>query len=344
VVSVVYHDDLKEVQGDAELAKLLAAPQARAPFDRIEWWQGLVRHCDILPLIAVAQDGPHRAVLPLMRDARKIRMLSNWYNFRTAPLFSPDADRAAMLHELSEDLAGQSPHLILSGLPDEHGETAALAKALRTAGWLAFVEQCDVNHVLQVGGRSFAEYLATRPGQLRTTLKRKGGKVEVQLETRFDPAMWAEYEAVYAASWKPEEGAPAFLRAFAEAEGAAGRLRMAVARHEGRAVAAQFWTVEAGAAFIHKLAHTEDSKPLSPGTTLSAALFEQVIDRDKVELVDFGTGDDGYKRDWMELVRPRYRIEAFRPFWPGSWPAIAKAALRKMLQRGNRRIPGNRQD
>lgn len=334
MVSVVYHDDLKEVQADSVLAALAGAPQARAPFDRIEWWQGLVDHCGILPLIAVARDRDDCAVLPLMREGRKIRLLANWYTFRVAPLLTSGANREALMGELAADLAGESPHLILAPLPDEHGEATALAQVLRKAGWAVFIDQCDVNHVLPVGGRSYAEYLASRPGQLRTTLKRKAGKVEVQLATHFDPALWAEYEAVYAASWKPEEGSPAFLRAFAEAEGQAGRLRMAVARAEGKAVAAQFWTVEAGTAFIHKLAHTEESKPLSPGTTLSAALFEQVIDRDRVELVDFGTGNDGYKRDWMELVRPRFRIEALRPGWPGNWPRIAKLALRKMLGRG----------
>jgi len=334
LVSVVYHDDLKEVQGDAALLALLSAPQARAPFDRIEWWQGLVEHCDILPLIEVASDGPHRAVLPLMRQQRQIHALKLWYTFRVEPLFTPGADRECMLAALAEGLIGEAPHLVLEPLADEDGLATALAQALRKAGWTTFMTPCDVNHVLEVGGRTFAEYLASRPGPLRTTLKRKGGKVAVELVTSFEPSRWAEYEAVYAASWKPEEGSPAFLRAFAEQEGAAGRLRMAVARAEGQAVAAQFWTVEAGTAFIHKLAHTEASKPLSPGTTLSAALFEQVIDRDKVDLVDFGTGDDGYKRDWMELVRPRYRIEAFRPLWPGNWPLIAKAALRPMLQRG----------
>ena len=109
---------------------------------------------------------------------------------------------------------------------------------------------------------------------------------------------------------------------------------MAIARSDGIAIAAQFWTVEAGTAFIHKLAHTQASKPLSPGTTLSAALFEHVIDQDKVSLVDFGTGNDGYKQDWMELARLRYRIEAFRPLWPGNWPLIAKAVLRKLMRRG----------
>ncbi len=334
MVSVVYHDDLKEVQGDAALMALLAAPQARAAFDRFEWWQGLVDHCGILPLIAVARDGEHRAVLPLMRQQRRIHALKIWYTFRVVPLISKGADPQAMLDALADGLIGEAPHLVLEPLADEDGLTTRLATALRKAGWITFMAPCDVNHVLEVGGRSYAEYLATRPGPLRTTLKRKAGKVSVELTSRFDSALWAEYEAVYAASWKPEEGCPAFLRAFAEQEAAAGRLRMAVARADGRAVAAQFWTVEGGTAFIHKLAHTMDSRPLSPGTTLSAALFEQVIDRDRVSLVDFGTGDDGYKRDWMEQIRPRYRIEAFRPLWPGNWPLIAKAALRAMLQRG----------
>ena len=334
MVSVVYHDDLKEVQGDAALMALLTAPQARAPFDRIEWWQGLVEHCGIRPLIAVVRDGDHRAVLPLMRQQRRIHALKIWYTFRATPLLTEGANRQAMLEALAGGVIGETPHLVLEPMADEDVLAAELATALRKAGWITFMTPCDVNHVLEVGGRSYGEYLATRPGPLRTTLKRKAGKVSVELTSRFDPALWAEYEAVYAASWKPEEGCPAFLRAFAEQEGAAGRLRMAVARADGRAVAAQFWTVESATAFIHKLAHTVDSKPLSPGTTLSAALFEQVIDRDRVGLVDFGTGDDGYKRDWMEQVRPRYRIEAFRPLWPGNWPRIAKAALRAMRQRG----------
>lgn len=334
MISIDYHDDLKEVQDDAALAALLGAPMARAPFDRLEWWQGLAEECGLLPLIAVARHGDERGVLPLLRTGRRIDLLTNWYSFRVRPLFTAGADRTAMLDALARDLAAQTPHLSLSPLPDEDGETAALAQALRRAGWAVFRSQSDVNHVLPVNGRSYAEYLADRPGPLRTTLKRKAGKVSVSIETAFNPASWAAYEAIYAQSWKPHEGSPAFLRRFAEAEGAAGRLRLGLARANGEPVAAQFWTVEGTAAFIHKLAHTEASKPLSPGTTLSAALFEQVIDRDRVTLVDFGTGDDPYKRDWMEALRPRYRIEAFRPAWPGNWPGIARNALRGLARRG----------
>ena len=170
-----------------------------------------------------------------------------------------------------------------------------LARAFRAAGWRVHVEPCDTNHVLPVRGRSFAEYWDSRPGQLRTTLKRKAKKVETQILTHFDEQVWADYETIYAASWKPAEDQPAMLRAFAKDEGAAGRLRLGVARADGVAVAAQCWTVENAIAYIHKLAHLESHKQLSAGTTLSAALFAHVIDVDHVDLVDFGTGDQSYK-------------------------------------------------
>ena len=334
VIVVTYHDDLNEVQGDGVMAALLASPHAANPFDRIEWWQGLVRHCGMIPLLAVARDGEHRAVLPLLRQKRDIVALANWYSFRVAPLATAGADKTALFAAMAADLAAQGPRITLAPLPNEHGETDLLEQAFRQSGWAVFRRQCDVNHVLTVGRRNFAEYLATRPGQLRTTLKRKAAKVSVRLERTFNPASWAAYEAIYAQSWKPQEGSPPFLRAFAEAEGAAGRLRMGLAYADDQPVAAQFWTVEHSTAFIHKLAHTEAAKPLSPGTTLSAALFEEVIDRDQVALVDFGTGNDSYKRDWMEHIRPRYELQMYRPGWPGNWPRIARTALRAARSRG----------
>lgn len=333
-IVVTYHDHLNEVQGDPVLAELLAAPHAHAPFDRLEWWRLLEQHGGLAPLIAVARDGEARAVLPLMRAGRSVVALANWYSFRVAPLITPGADAPALLAEMARDLAGEAPCITLSPLPDENGEATLVEAAFRKAGWAVFRRQCDVNHVLPVDGRSFAEYMAARPGPLRTTLKRKAAKVTVTIERQFNPQSWAAYEAIYAQSWKGQEGSPAMLRAFAEAEGAAGRLRLGLACAAGEPVAAQFWTVEHGTAFIHKLAHTEASKPLSPGTTLSAALFEEVIDRDQVELVDFGTGNDHYKRDWMEQVRPRYALEMYRPMQPGNWPRIARTALRRALGKG----------
>ncbi|RZA26752.1 MAG: GNAT family N-acetyltransferase [Proteobacteria bacterium] len=265
-----------------------------------------------------------------MRQGKLLVPLANWYSFTWQPLFTPGAARAALLTAIARDLASKEKRVALWPLPDEDGSLDLLTQAFRAAGWAVLPEDHDSNHVLPVEGRSYEAYMAGRPGQLRTTLKRKAKKVVVELHTAFDEKAWGEYEAVYAASWKPSEGKPALLRKFAEQEGSAGRLRLGIARHDGRAIAAQFWTVEGHTAYIHKLAHTDEAAPLSAGTVLTAALFEQVIDRDLVKLVDFGTGDDPYKASWMETIRPRFRLEFHRPGNPASWPYLARAALRKL--------------
>jgi CelD/BcsL family acetyltransferase involved in cellulose biosynthesis len=330
VIAIEYHADLKEVQSDAKLATLLSAETQQAPFDRLAWWQGLAEHCGLEPLLAVARDGAAAAVLPLQRVNGQLGGLANWYSFRLRPITSPGSDASGLLTALARDLARRSARVTLTGIPQEDGSADLTEAAFRRAGWITLREPYGTNHVLHLHGRSFETYLAERPGPLRTTLKRKSGKVETHILNKFDQDAWEHYEDIYAESWKPSEGSPAFLRSFAEAEGAAGRLRLGLAYAEGRAVAAQMWTVEGGTAFIHKLAHREEAKPLSPGTVLSAALFRHVIDLDDVALVDFGTGDDGYKRDWMEEVRPRYRLDMVRPGAPRNWPFLAKRALRRL--------------
>ena len=77
-------------------------------------------------------------------------------------------------------------------------------------------------------------------------------------------------------------------------------------------LAAQFWLVENGVATIHKLAHVDTARGLSPGTLLSAAMFEAVIERDRPATIDFGTGDDPYKADWMDERSDLYRLELAR--------------------------------
>ncbi|MCK9542268.1 MAG: GNAT family N-acetyltransferase [Novosphingobium sp.] len=337
MIAVEYHHDLKEVQSDARLATLLSSPCQSAPFDRLEWWQGLAAHCGLRPRLAVARNGEHCAVLPLQDDTRgTVSALANWYTFCFRPVVTPGADGTALLTALASDLAQRCHRLTLSGVPDEDGSASLVESAFRQAGWFVFRAACDSNHVLEPGGRDFAAYLAGRPGSLRTTLRRKGGKVHCDVLTTFDSAAWAEYEDIYAESWKPGEGSAAFLRGFAQEEGAAGRLRLGIARTgDGMAVAAQFWTVEGGTAFIHKLAHRENAKPLSPGTTLSAALFRHVIDEDRVRMIDFGTGDDAYKRDWMEQVRPRYRLTMLRVQHPANWSILAKNLARRLAGKAN---------
>lgn len=331
MISIAYHADIAEVQPDPALAALWE--QAGAPFDRPEWWRGLARDCGLEPVLTLARDGNGGvALLPLARAEGGLSALANWYSFHWRPLVSPGADGEALLTALARDLARNSEHragrITLSPMPDEDGSASLTARAFRRAGWHVAREQVDSNHVLPVDGRNYTTYLASRPGALRATLKRKAARLDCAVHTGFSDELWAQYEAIYRESWKPAEGSPAFLSHFARAEAEAGRLRLGLARAQGRIVAAQFWTVEAGTAFIHKLAHRPDAEALSPGTVLTGALMAHVLDRDRVALVDFGTGDDAYKRDWMEQVRPRWRLTLRHPRHLRQWPGIARDVLR----------------
>ena len=316
-----YHKEVTIVQATGSQACGHACP---SPFERPEWYALLA---ESRPGAFFVQSVDGGTSLALNRVDGRIEALRNWYAFTWRPV---GRDGEALI-AIARGLKQEAARVTLWPLPDEDASAIRLADAFRAAGWAVSLTSCDENHVLCVRGRSFEEYWATRPGRLRTTLKRKAKKVEVEIVEHFDPTIWDAYETIYAESWKPSEDEPEILRKFAEAEGEAGRIRLGIARADGAPVAAQFWTVEDGTAYIHTLAHLEGAKPISPGTTLTAALFEHVIDKDHVDLVDFGTGSDPYKRDWMEEVRQRYRLDALDPHQPAAWPALAKRHIRAVL-------------
>lgn len=328
MIEARYHDSVNVLQ---HLFATRDATPAISPFDRAEWY-ALLADTGLTPLIAIAGDESHAAALALTENSGRISPLRNWYSF-TWRQFAPEgAQGDRLLVEIAFQLKSRGHRVTLEPVPDEDGSATRLARAFAEAGWRVEVTRCDTNHVLHVNGQSFAQYWADRPGPLRTTLKRKARKVEVRVLTAFDEELWGQYEAIYAASWKPEEDQPDMLRQFAREEADAGRLRFGIAFHKGEPVAAQFWTVENGCAFIHKLAYLETARNLSAGTTLSAALFERVIDHDRVAMVDFGTGDQSYKADWMNAVRPRYRIDCLDMKAPRAWLDLARQTATRLRE------------
>ena len=325
MIEARYHDRVNVLQ------ELFAKSFPASPFDRAEWY-ALLADTGLTPLIAIASDADESAALALTEENGRISPLRNWYSFTWRQLAPAGEHGDRLLMEIARQLKTRGHRVTLEPVPEEDGSATRLARAFAKAGWRVEVTRCDTNHVLHVRGQSFADYWAHRPGPMRTTFQRKAKKVEVEVHTAFDDALWDHYEAIYAASWKPEEDHPEMLRQFAREEGAAGRLRFGIAWHEGQAVAAQCWTVEGGCAFIHKLAYLESARNLSAGTTLSAALFEHVIGTDRVDLVDFGTGDQAYKADWMNAVRPRYRIDCFNLKSPRAWIDLARQTVSRLRE------------
>lgn len=333
-VAIEYFDDIGKLQADPRAAAALA--QAHAPFDRPQWWALLRQHCDLEPHIALASDGGRTLVWPLARCGRSAISLANFYSFTSRPLTSEPGALGDLIEPLARDLRGRFSKLTIERLPSEAAIAAPICDALAAAGWSVSCDVDDTNHWLAIESRNFETYLASRPGRLRTTLSRKGKKIDSEILHFLDDARWHAYEEIYSASWKPEEASLDFWRDFAEQEAAAGRLRFGIARHGERAVAGQIWTVEHGTAYIHKLAHLPDADRLSPGSVLTAALMHHVIEDDQVQIVDFGTGDDGYKRDWMDATRPRFGIAAYEPRDWRNWPLLARNALKARLAGGEK--------
>ena len=310
-----------------------------SPFDRLEWFRRTWTYCapGDRPLIVRARTEGSDAWLFLAERANSAAVgLASWYTLAFRPILTgepSDTVAQALLVAIARRLRPRLSSITLDHVPES--DAALVQRAFRRAGWAARVTPQVANWSIDVTDNSFAEFWAERPGQLRSTAKRKAAKIDLKTEIfdYFEAAAWDAYADVYADSWKPHEGSLDFLRAMAEEKGRAGALRLGIATLEGRAVAAQLWTVSHGRAIIHKLAHRQDVAELSPGTILSKVMFEHVIDRDRVNLIDFGTGDDRYKADWMGTRVMRMRVELYNLRSPRGVFGASKAWVRSLAAR-----------
>ncbi len=330
--------DLEAVEADAHGA---LDPDAQAAlYDTIDWFRLTRAHVLRAAPLLVARARLGTASAWLFLTARG-DAYGSWYTLRFAPVFSGVADEALKV-ELIAAIAGRLRRRLarLSLQPVDALTVDLLHRGFRRAGWLTGQAYQTANWVAHTAGDDFAAYWARRPGQLRNTTRRKAIKANltIRLLDRFDEVAWADYETVFAASWKGDEGSPAFLRAVAERTSAWGRMRLGLAYDAaGTPLAAQFWTIDDGIATIHKLAYVDAAKQLSPGTVLSQAMFARVIDHDRPREIDFGTGDDPYKADWMDEKRPLYRFEAYHPLRPAGLYGYLRARVAALV--ASRRTP-----
>jgi hypothetical protein len=289
------------------------------------------------PHILSAAEGRSQAWLFLAESSENKRTaIANWYSFAFRPSFAGDpssGQKLRLVESMARDLLRDAAQLDLYPVLAEDGTSALFLTAFRRAGWIAVQRPMGINHYLTVGDRDFETYWAGRPGKLRSTVRRKlrSSTLAFEIHHRITDALWDDYTAVYRRSWKPVEPNLDFLRSIAEREGQAGTLRLGFARDAQFPVATQFWTVENGMALIHKLAHDQGADEMSPGTLLSHHMFRAAIDDDKVETIDYGTGDNPYKTEWMEAQRPLYRIDCFNPRFSSAWLPAAKTAISKLV-------------
>lgn len=305
-------------------------------FNRIDWFESLHQHCFTHSPVRILQaiEGEQEAWLFLLTPAAgQLSALANWYSFDWAPIFlgSPDdMTRRRLVEVIAQNLLKGSARIDLYPVTESSG---LLIDAFRRGGWFTVRRPMGGRHLLRLNGRDFAGYWAGRPGRLRNLVARKAraGRFTISITDHLTDALWHDYAAVHERSWKqPEEGLP-FLHALAQRESAAGTLRLGFARLGRQPVATQLWTVENGVALIHKLAHDQAFDGASPGTLLSHAMFAHAIDSDYSDLIDYGTGDNGYKTDWMEQRETLHRLDFFNPRHASTWLPAARTAISALV-------------
>jgi CelD/BcsL family acetyltransferase involved in cellulose biosynthesis len=280
-------------------------------------------------------------------SAATLSGLSNYYT----SLFGPLADPArpctpAVLDKLAAAITSDECRwnvIDLHPLAVDDVVFPGLVSAFRKSGFIAKTYFCFGNWYLQVNDRSYEDYFKSLPSKIRNTVRKKREQVEKAGKAKF--AIYSDsseleialraYEQVYAGSWKESEPYPEFIRGLCRICASSKWLRLGIIYLDERPIAAQIWIVHAGVASIYKLAYDSRYAKLSPGTLLTAHLMERVINIDKVREVDYLTGDDPYKKDWMSHRRERWGIRAFNPRTPQGLLAVAlhvgARAMRRLL-------------
>ena len=283
------------------------------------------------------------AALPLYVQATargsEATALGNFYTCLYAPALH-DQLAAHELAVLITDVKRVHAPLVSISLAPLDGAArsfAVLQQALHMARLHTYSHPAFGNWYLPVTG-SCADYLASRPGEVRNTLKRMGkkfaaagGRFEIVTAPDQMAAAMAAYSAVYGTSWKKPEPFERFMPGLAQLCAAKGWLRLGVAWLDERPVAAQFWIVAGAKAHIYKLAYDAEFRQFSPGSLLTAQLMQRAIDHDEVTEIDYLKGDDAYKNQWMTHRRERLGLLAFNPRTVGGLMGMARESTGRAL-------------
>lgn len=313
-----------------------------APFQSSAgWWRAVAATCMAEGCRAafpvVCRDGRAVLSMPLLHGpGRRVSALVSPYTCLYQPVAAPGAGLEMAASVLAR---GLGPVVRIDAADAGWVGWPPLLRGFRQAGYRARQFASFGNWVERVDGCGWDAYLAGRPGALRETIRRRLRRAERDRAMSFgmaapgeEAAYLADYESVHAQSWKGLEPFPAFAAAFVAEAARAGVLRMAVLRRDGNPVAAQYWTVERGVATVLKLAHTKSARSNSPGTVLTAWVIRRLLE-DGLATLDFGRGDDPYKRQWATERRQRSGLIIADPRRPRGAAALVRQAASRIAGR-----------
>lgn len=331
--------------------------EGRNVFQGLAWYRNFegtaLKEDERVRIFGVESEHAVQAALPLRYETRggsfkprTLFSLSNYYTPLYEPVLGVSDYTAASLNLLSQAISADRPAWDVVNLRPLCRESAyfpELIDSFHRAGWLTQTYFCFGNWYLRTNSMSYGEYSRNLPSALQNTVKRKTKKLEKSHQVKFALATNPEelelairdYTKIYNSSWKTPEPHAQFMPGLIKLCAENGWLRMGLLHVDGEPAAAQVWIVKDGVASIYKLAYDEKFADLSVGTYLTSRLMQHALDVDRVSEVDYLTGDDSYKKDWMSARRERWGLLALNQGTVMGWAAIARhLGGRALKQRG----------
>lgn len=249
---------------------------------------------------------------------RELNSLSNYYSPIVDIIVNKShIDKSQAFNAIFDFLKNSSKNwdsLLLTPIKEDTKQVVSSSASL-----LGFSVDCcptTLNYFLPVTD-DYQGYFNGLSSRVRNTVTRqtkkltKLGSWHIRMftsENELDLAL-RQYHEIYNQSWKVKEPFPSFINGLVILAAKKNWLRLGILSINDEPVACQLWLVVNDNAYIYKLAYKKGFENYSPGTVLNNHMYKVTIDVDRVKSIDFLTGCDSYKKDWMDDSQVMYSIE-----------------------------------
>ncbi|WP_333797322.1 GNAT family N-acetyltransferase [Rheinheimera sp.] len=307
--------------------KNIAADNQKSPFFLTKFWFDTLARIVFpdrkrLDLECNNQKLPHiiTSTKFLFLKLRTLRSLTNFYSPEFLPETAGDALENKGISSYYKSIEDTNRFDLIDLNPLSEKNADSVIAVLEGKNFFCEKYQSNTNWT-HPDISSADEFWNLRSSKMKNILKSKKNKLfrdcecEVEISTKADESevnkLLSDYHDVYNRSWKNNEPYTDFINCIAKEENTKGNLRIGILKCNGRAVAAQIWFIYNSTAYIFKLSYDNSLRSESVGSILMEAMFNHVIVEDKVTNIDFLTGDDKYKADWMTCSRGLFGVKAY---------------------------------
>lgn len=303
-----------------------------SPFNKLQWFELLQKHIikddeEVIYYCVLDKSKNIVAVFPLIKSRQganggyTLKSLANFYSMEYLPFFIRKARNcrkaiSAFVDYLKTEERGWTS---LEICPIDLGELSNIYFTEELSKRFNLIQSLShINWTYHNPEENYDEYIAFSPSRIKD-IKRKERRLIKKHEVNF--VMWADetrlkkgiqdYFMVYNGSWKDEEQYPNFIPDLIRLCAREKMLRLGILYIDGVATAAQLNIFYARTTLIYKLSYHEEYNHLSTGAILSFKMMQHAFDQDKSLKIDYGCGNDPYKKEWMNYCRKKTTLTIY---------------------------------